>query len=396
MQELIRLLKQTDNKGAVACDLKPLYLLSQDNILTECSKLVVNDTVHSHHIPLPTGYAYLNFFKDSEQQGIRELQYLLPEELKLRRLKSITIYELIEGTPAEYVFPNVSVIRDILVSSEFKTAIEIFARCCNQGVLPESVVSVLTTFQSNLVVQYLVKVDAKPKLKVDGKIIPINDIVPFSYFLEKSNQQWVLSLKNTSDKYPHVVFRNLSKRLCSDLYLKSTVYSGVTDTDELLEPHEFICQLLQCNSVSEILEKIKMYLPVDPTDLEMGSSVERDPALGDIIPTKFHHNLDQSLLNFFYPEEWVGYEIEDEKFIYAQILCEVIHDNISHKTNPQLMMERKYIISIGLNETNIEVSAVDLFKFIHSKSTETRCGITEMDVYDGPSTSKHASQSADI
>lgn len=257
-------------------------------------------------------------------------------------------------------------------------------------------VSVLTKFQSNLIVQYLVKVDAKPKLKVDGKIIPINDIVPFSYFLEKSNQQWVLSLKNTSDKYPHVVFRNLSKRLCSDLYLKSTVYSGVTDTDELLEPHEFICQLLQCNSVSEILEKIKMYLPVDPTDLEMGSSVERDPALGDIIPTKFHHNLDQSLLNFFYPEEWVGYEIEDEKFIYAQILCEVIHDNISHKTNPQLMMERKYIISIGLNETNIEVSAVDLFKFIHSKSTETRCGITEMDVYDGPSTSKHASQSADI
>ena len=33
---------------------------------------------------------------------------------------------------------------------------------------------------------------------------------------------------------------------------------------------------------------------------------------------------------------------------------------------------------------------------MHSKSTETRSGITEMDVYDGPSTSKHASQSANI
>ena len=42
-----------------------------------------------------------------------------------------------------------------------------------------------------------------------------------------------------------------------------------------------------------------MYLPVDPTDLETGSSVERDPALGDVIPTKLHHNLDQSLLNLF-------------------------------------------------------------------------------------------------
>ena len=390
-QELIKLLKQTDDKRSAACDLKPLYLLSQDNVLTESSKLVVND-INSHRILLPAGYAYLNFLiKDSEQQGITELPYLLPEELKLKRLKSIIMYELIDGIPAEDVFPNVSVIKDILVSCEFKRAIEIFATCCNQGVLPESVVNALITFQSSLVVQYLVKVQAKPKLKVDGKVIQINDIVPFSYFLDKSNQQWVLSLKNTHDKYPHSVFLNLARKLYSDLHL-CTSHFGVTDNNELPEPHEYICQLLQCNSVSKIPEVIKMYLPVDPTDLEMDSSIERDPVLGDPIPTRFHHNLDQSLFNFFYPEEWIGYEIEEEKIVYAQILCEVIHKNVSHKSNPRLMMERKYVISIGLNEANIEVSVVDLFKFIHDKSTETSYGITEMEVYDGPSTSEHASK----
>ena len=213
-QELIKLLKQTDNKSAAACDLKPLHLLSQDNVLTESSKLVVNDIASSHRIiPLPAGYAYLNFLiKDTEQQGIKELPYLLPKELKIKRLKSIITYELIDGIPAEDIFPNVLVIEDILVSCEFNKAIEIFARCCNQGVLPEYVVNALNTFQSNLVVQYLVKVQAKPKLKVDGKVIQINDIVPFSYFLDKSNQQWVLSLKNTHDKYPHSVFLNLARK----------------------------------------------------------------------------------------------------------------------------------------------------------------------------------------
>ena len=57
------------------------------------------------------------------------------------------------------------------------------------------------------------------------------------------------------------------------------------------------------------------------------------------------------------------------------------------------MMERKYMISIGLNEANIEVSVVDLFKFIHNKSTETSYGITEMEVHDGPNTSEHPKQS---
>ena len=391
-QELIKLLKQAENKSAAACDLKPLYLLSQDNVLTESSKLVVNDMTNSHRIPLPAGYAYLNFLiKGNEQQGIKELPYLLPGELKLKRLKSIIIYDLIDGIPAEDIFPNVSVIKDILVSCEFKRALEIFARCCNQGVLPECVVNYLTTFQNSLVVQYLVKVQTKPKLKVDGEVIQINDTVSFSYFLDKSNQQWVLSLKNTNDKYPHVVFLHLARKLCS--HFKSTNCFGVTDSNELPELHEYVCQLLQCNSVSRIPEVIKMYLPIDPTDLEMDSSVERDPVLGDPIPTRFHHNLDQNLFNFFYPEEWVGYEIEEEKIVYAQILCEVIHKNVSHKSNPQLMLERKYMISIGLNETNIEVSVVDLFKFIHDKSTKTSYGITEMEVYDGPSTSEHAKQS---
>ena len=58
-QELIKLLQQTENKSDAVRYLEPLYLLSQQNILMECSKLVVHDIPNSHKFPLPAGYAYL-------------------------------------------------------------------------------------------------------------------------------------------------------------------------------------------------------------------------------------------------------------------------------------------------------------------------------------------------
>ena len=390
-QELIKLLQQTENRSDAVCYLQPLYLLSQHNILMECSKLVVDDIPNSRQFPLPAGYGYLNLLKDFEKQDIKQLPYLLPKELQLKSLQSIVTYELIGSTPAEDVFPNVSVIKDILVSSEFKKAIEIFASCCNQGKTPESVTDILTNFQSRLTVQYLIKVQAKPMLKLDGKIIPLDDKISFSFFLHKSvNHQWILSLKNTQDHYSHAVFLKLSKQLCFELHLKSTNCFKITDSSGLPELNEFICQLLQCNSVFKISEVIKTYLPVDTIDLEMDSSVDRDPMLGDLIPEKYHPTLDQSLFNFFYPEEWVGYENENGNIVYAQILCEMVNrdDHSPQKSHPQHMMERMYIISVGLNERNIEVSALQLYKFIHIKSTERSSGITEVNIYDGPSTSE--------
>ena len=334
----------------------------------------------------------LNLLKDFEKQDIKQLPYLLPKELQLKSLQTIITYELIEGTPAEDVFPNVSVIKDILMSNEFKKAMEIFASCCNQGRTPEIVTDILTNFQTRLTVQYLIKVQAKPKLKLDDKIIPLDDERSFSFFLHKSvNHQWILSLKNTHDQYSHAVFLKLAKQLCFELHLKSTNCFKITDNSGLPELNEFVCQLLRCNSISKIPEVIKNYLPgVDTIDLEMNSSVDREPMLGDLIPERFHYTLDQSLFNFFYPEEWVGYENDYGNLVYAQILCEMVYrdDNFPQKSGLQHMMERKYIISVGLNETNIEVSVLQLYKFTHIKSTEMTSGITEMNIYDGPSTSE--------
>ena len=395
-RELIRLLQQMENKSDVICQLMPLYLLSQENVLTECSKLIVCDI--SHHFPPPAGYAYLNLFKDTEQHDIKELPGLLPKELGLKNLRSITTYELIDSKLADDVYSNVSVVKEIIMSNEFKHAIEVFSSCCNQGRISPCVTNILTKFQSNLTVQVLINVQAKPKILIGDEIFAINDIKEHSFFLQKSiNQKWLLSLKNTQDCYRSSVYTKFANQLCSKLQLKSTKCFEPTDNEEMPSLTEFVCHILQCSSVSKIAEVINEYLP-GAHNIETDKFTNINPVLGDSMPERFHYMLDQSMFNFFSPEEWVGYEDEHGKIVCAQILCQVVHENaISQGTNFQQMMERRYIISLGLNETNIEVSALRLFKFMHNKSFENYSSDgTEMDIYDGPSTSDHTEQCTNL
>ena len=395
VRELIRLLQQMENKSDAICQLRPLYLLSQENELTECSKLIVHDI--SHHFPPPTGYAYLNLFKDAEQQSIKELPSLLPKELGLKNLRSITTYELINSKLADNVYSNVSVIKEIIMSDEFKHAIEVFSSCCNQGKISPCVTNILTKFQSNLTVQVLINVQAKPKILISDEIFAIDDPKEHSFFLQKSiNQKWILSLKNTQDRYRSSVFTKFANQLCSKLQLKSTKCFEATDNEEMPALTEFVCHILQCNSVSKIAEITKEYLP-GAHNIETDTFTNINPALGDSMPERFHYMLDQSMFNFFSPEEWVGYEDEHGKIVCAQILCQVVCENaITQGTNLQQMMERRYIISVGLNETNIEVSALQLYKFMHNKAFENSPAGTEMDVYDGPSTSERTEQFSNV
>ena len=48
--------------------------------------------------------------------------------------------------------------------------------------------------------------------------------------------------------------------------------------------------------------------------------ITTNPVLGEVIPECWHHRLDQNMFNYFLPEEWVGYENDDGKIVYAQVL----------------------------------------------------------------------------
>ena len=87
------------------------------------------------------------------------------------------------------------------------------------------------------------------------------------------------------------------------------------------------------------------------------------PTLGKFIPLVYHHLLNDAFEEF-YPDDYVGYELEDPSinhepgvptYIYAMILEEVTDKGLS-------LSKKRYKIDVGGNEVLV-VDATDLYKF---------------------------------
>ena len=397
-KQLIHLLQQTERSRETLSQLQNLYLLSEGNKLIECSKLFVNNVATAQPFLLPTGFAYLNFLTEDgiEHWQIEKLLLLLPKELGLKSLKGSLVYDMTDCEQADNIFPHISIIKDILVSSEFKKGVELFASNCIQGPTPPIVSDILTKFQANLDVRFLTNVHVQPKLKIDGIITSLNGISNEQFFLELSLDNCLtLNLRNDQDSYQRSTFQKLAKQLCSKLRLKSTDCFTITDDDELPELTSFVSEILQCKSISEVVKTINSYLPGGGSiQLETFTTVNEKPSLGDNIPEVFLEMLDQNFLNIFNPEEWVGYEIEHERIVYAQILHEINQNHSILLSDMQRMIQRRFLITVG-NEEQIEVSVLEIYKLLLNKESaineDTLCG-SSLDVYDGPSSSEQSTQ----
>ena len=92
--ELTMLLRNDQNRKAASLQ-QPLYLLNDTDVLTDCSKLVVFDSVHCP--VLPPEFTYLNSLQAidaAKHWNSIELLKLLPKKLGLKSLKSILKYKM--------------------------------------------------------------------------------------------------------------------------------------------------------------------------------------------------------------------------------------------------------------------------------------------------------------
>ena len=313
-EDLVKLLQNDQPEDDIVQYLKPLYLLNENCVLTECSRLVVCDVIGKHKFQLPSGigYTYLHPLGKLNLESV--LLHFLPKQFGLISLKAILRYEMVDNKPTENVFHCASVIGEILKSSEFAKALLVFSNCCTHGTTPENVIDIVTKFQSNLTIQYLDTVDVKPNLVIEDNVIAVNDTLSYSFFLKKiSDQQWVLNLKNTQGAYALPVFIQLAKQICSKLKLRSMGYFDVTDNDDLPDLATFVGFVLQCGSVSDIASVIKTWLP--GVHLEVTAS-------NDVVSDSTHaHN--EHLLNLLLSEELFG-NITERGKDYKQILQTVM------------------------------------------------------------------------
>ena len=384
--ELTLLLRNAEGKEKnKAINLHPLYLLNDQDVLTECSRLVVFD-ISGDHLVLPSRFTYLNMLRDmsvAKHWNPEELLHLLPQEVGLQSLRSILHCEMIEGHSTQTAHCYVTTIEQILRSNSFKTAIEKLAcHCMHNPHPPERITAILTDFQSKLHVKYLNEVLVQPKLNINSEVIPLQDTICQEFFLQCHNDRYILSLKNTSESYPTRVFRKLSKQLCLVLQLKATKCFEAHEDDEVPELISFVCDILSCGSIFKVPDVIRECLPgCDNIEQDM---ITTNPVLGEVIPECWHHRLDQNMFNYFLPEEWVGYENEDGKIVYAQILHGTeIEASAANEENMEQILQQKYTITIG-GDILIEVTVLKLYKFINElkESLEDDANSEEINTYE--------------
>ena len=383
-EELIVLLRKVQS-ARIKTDihLQPLYLLNEQDVLTECSKLVVFD-ISGSRLALPSEFTYLNPLTDlstSIHWSTEELLNLLPQDVGLKSLKSIMQCEMLDCVPVQNPYACVTTIEQILRASMFKTAIERYAcYCIRNRQPPERVTEILTEFQHNLQVEYLADVLVKPQLILDDEVVLLQDTICQEFFLQNCDGTYILSLKNTPSWYHSRVFRKMSKHLCSVLQLQATQCFDLPEDDEVPELTSFVSDLLDCGSVFKLADVIMEQLPgCDDIEQDMEPT---NPVLGEIIPDCWHHRLDQNIFNYFMPTEWVGYENENGRVVYAQIL-HIGDIPASNEENMEQFLQQKYTITIG-SDTRIETTVLKLFKFIYNLKLEIEEGASpdaSMDSY---------------
>ena len=93
-----------------------------------------------------------------------------------------------------------------------------------------------------------------------------------------------------------------------------------------------------------------------------------DPELGKPLPKCMSHHLDQDYRNLFRADEWVGYEVEEGKVIFAKVAYPVMED--SDENGRPL----SYVIYTSKEDKEgKKVSVLEIYKFIRGKvpSVET-------------------------
>ena len=364
-QDLVELLKQAKTKDDIIPHLQPLYLLSEENILMECHRLVVYDMTHTNKFSLPSGYAYLHSFVVS-----RELLQYLPKEFGLSSLKSILSYEIVNDSPTENFYPYVSTLGNIIKSKELKDALLLFSSYCTQNTISPCVASIIVNFQNNLTIKYYNNLHAIPQVTLGEKLIHLSNTINYSFFLEKSNdQQWILSLKNTNDGYSLSSFMQLAKQLCSSLQLKSTGCFEVADDNGLPELTTYVYTILQCASVSDIANVIKVYIPeanVNNADFEVTSGVSMNSTFSDSILERY----DQQLLDLLLPAGTVssGERNNQGSNTYRAILqniTEELNELAERNPEPQVDIEEA---KVWIRQANYDYAA--LSALMHVSKTD--------------------------
>ena len=351
-------------KGVDQNSIQPLYLPDHLNRLCESTTLVyVDDPQYKGAIfnfpDAELSEVCINLDETPHTKFFNTLDFCsaLPESVKPARLSLCTTMQ-IDSEPVENQCPLAIQLQTILrMHKVFKAISTIVKHCTRDEALSKKCYDSLVAKASNI------KVTTVQRLRYDIIVTTSQKIIgskTVKYAYDENNCKLYIepSAQVTGTAHDSIV----SRLSCSFMKeIESTLHKSMPE-EHLKQLSKFLPMLLNVpneEGVDEALNEVYS-LEVDYDETELRSL---DPRHGEAIPLNWHHRLDQDVHNIFTYLEWVGFEKEEGRIVFAQVIHRVSQDTDDpYKT--------KYVIRISQDDmSGIEVSALDLYKFLRGDKT---------------------------
>ena len=361
----LKVLIQDKDPRELVKNLKSLYLPTSDGKLQLSTDLMYCDTrAYRDKLDLSlhdSTFAQLRIRSSECGFTDSDLCELLPESIRPKRMSELCKQEIVSPCDQE--------VQDSHITASIKQTMQV-------SLIPEAAL--------RIIVQYAKVEDAKKKMKplinsflANIKIVTVQNLNTSIKFQESGKEIGKAKID---------FFLQQNDCDCC-LYLDSKIQSPFVDyvtneiVDHILSKVVESCPRTSSEALKSIEDMMRVLFKVqDNSQVEVlldraGIAMQRDdkmefppPELGKEIPRHIHHRLDQDIDNIFYPTEWVGYEDQETRIVFAQVVYPILsEDATDFETIRNLEMKYKiYLRSDDLEGS--DVSTLDLYKFIKGRS----------------------------
>ena len=319
---LVKLHRKLDAQVGVPSKLalSPLYLLNHHHKLCSSVNLFSREWLYKlkpdFSLLAQHGISLLFLLKDISH---KDFCRYLPKEVKPKSLPDVCKVDVL--TPSTSVISKCSFAQNLtnkIKSPVFHSIVLKFLKHkITEKQQKTAIESALNTFLSN----YNIIVIDNLCLSVIYKQQQIGTMKCNYHFQTASNHQCILYIDaKVTKQRGRKILDEVAKCMTSS---KRQEVVHVTSS-ELREFQETVSRLLSAETEQDMEDIFDDEGVSFSTDEMMFDLV--NPELGGVLPKQLSHRLDQDYKNLFRADEWVGYEVEEGKVIFAKVVLPVMED----------------------------------------------------------------------
>lgn len=341
--QLINLLKYCDNEIEAAKKLNPLYLPTFDYALVLSTNLVYCDSTQYNNVCLNFSNSKYSLFQIPQNSTTNKITHtekdvclLLPQSVRPQGLSMIS-----KEVPISYDGGA----KESKLVSHFQNLQRVCSLDhCNDGLLQAIIVSSeITCEQAEAITTALIFLVKNLKLVTIHKLttsVSLENVtiglLKVDFLLQSFDRHFILYVDEDVTKIGRSLWKDVAQRFCIE----------IANLNDVLNQG---CCLNCVGVVSEYLavqSDEDFVVQINPKSINYINQI----VLGAPISNKWIPYLDNDINNIFCPQEWVGYEVSEDSFIWAVVMYAVKQYNPNTLMNEYQIQikEEEAIVVLGL------------------------------------------------